>query len=55
MSEVHVHPVPPDFAARAVVNAGDYRALYEESVRDPEGFWAKIAGRIDWYRFPTRI
>ena len=52
---VHRHPVPEAFAARAVVKAADYRASYDESIRDPEGFWAKVAKRIDWYRFPTRI
>ncbi len=51
----YVHPVPEEFAARAVVSAADYEAAYGESVRDPAGFWAKIAQRIDWYRFPTRI
>ena len=51
----YVHPVPQEFAAQAVVKAADYQAAYEESIRDPAGFWAKIAKRIDWYRFPTRI
>ena len=51
----YVHPVPEEFAAQAVVKASDYQAAYEESVRDPAGFWAKVARRIDWYRFPTRI
>jgi acetyl-CoA synthetase len=37
------------------VKAADYEASYEESVRDPEGFWAKVAERVDWYRFPKRI
>jgi len=52
---VHKHPVPKEFAARAVVKAADYRAMYDESVRDPEAFWSRIAKRIDWIRFPTRI
>jgi acetyl-CoA synthetase len=51
----HIHPVPEAFAARAVVKAADYKAAYEASVRDPGAFWAKIAKRIDWYRFPTQI
>src|SRR5688572_30557874 len=51
----YVHPVPQEFAARAVVKAADYQAAYEESIRDPAGFWAKIARRIDWFRFPVRI
>jgi len=53
--QVKTHPVPESFAARAVVREPDYRAQYEESVRDPAGFWARIAKRIDWMRFPTRI
>ncbi len=42
--EVGKHPAPLD-----------YQALYGESLRDPEGFWARVADRIDWYRRPTRI
>ena len=52
---VHKHPVPEAFAAQAHVKSADYQAMYQESVRDPEGFWARIAKRIDWMRFPTRI
>lgn len=52
---VHKYPVPEAFARDARVKAADYEAMYRESVRDPEGFWARIAKRIDWIRFPTRI
>jgi acetyl-CoA synthetase len=52
---VHKHPVPEAFARDARVKGADYDAMYRESVRDPEGFWARIAKRIDWFRFPTRI
>jgi 4-hydroxybutyrate---CoA ligase (AMP-forming) len=27
-----------------------YRQLYGESVRDPEGFWSKVAAELVWYR-----
>ena len=53
--KVHKHPVPAAFAAGAVVKAADYEAMYRESMQDPDGFWARIAKRIDWMRFPTRI
>ncbi len=53
--QVHKHPVPEAFARDARVKAADYDAMYRESLRDPEGFWARIAKRIDWMRFPTRI
>jgi acetyl-CoA synthetase len=49
------YPIPESFAAGAAVKAADYAAMYAESVRDPAGFWARIAKRIDWMRFPTKI
>ena len=27
-----------------------YREMYKRSVRDPEGFWAEQADRLDWYK-----
>lgn len=50
-----VYPASQDFVARAAIRADDYARLYAESVRDPEGFWARVAERIDWFRRPTRI
>ncbi len=50
-----LHPVDPAFAAKAHVRKDDYERLYAESVADPEGFWAKIAERLDWIRKPTKI
>ncbi|HEY7740767.1 MAG TPA: acetate--CoA ligase, partial [Steroidobacteraceae bacterium] len=52
---VHKHPVPAAFAAQANVRLADYESMYRESVQDPAGFWARIAKRIEWMRFPTRI
>ncbi len=52
---VKTYPVPESFAAGAVVKEVEYKAMYEESVRDPDAFWARIAKRIDWMRFPTKI
>jgi len=45
-----LHPVSPEFAARARVKASDYDKLYAESVRDPEGFWKRTAQRLDWIK-----
>lgn len=33
----------------------DYDSLYEESLSDPRGFWAKQAERLDWAVKPTDI
>ena len=34
---------------------GDYRATYERSLRDPEGFWREQSGLVDWIRKPQQI
>ncbi|MFO1493828.1 MAG: acetate--CoA ligase [Lysobacterales bacterium] len=51
----NVYPVPAEFAAKARYTADSYRTQYDESVRDPEGFWKRVAERLDWYKFPTEI
>ncbi|UGB38081.1 acetate--CoA ligase [Frateuria soli] len=49
-----LHPVQAAFAGKARIGKADYERLYAESVRDPEGFWAKVGQRLDWARAPTR-
>jgi acetyl-CoA synthetase len=51
----HLYPVPAEFAASARYTADTYREQYAESVNDPDGFWKRVAGRLDWYTFPTQI
>ncbi|HET7779556.1 MAG TPA: acetate--CoA ligase [Rudaea sp.] len=43
-----LHPVAAEFAAKARIRADDYAKMYAESVRDPEGFWRRVGGRLDW-------
>ncbi|HJU40832.1 MAG TPA: acetate--CoA ligase [Tahibacter sp.] len=50
-----IYPVDPAFAARARVTREQYEAQYAESVRDPEGFWRKVAGRVDWIAPFTQV
>jgi len=38
---------PPDFRARAVVQDEN---IYAEAERDPEAFWARLAGELEWSR-----
>ena len=47
------YPAPdnPD----TLTTAGDYAALYQRSVDDPEGFWAEQAQRLDWIKPFTRV
>ena len=50
-----LYPVDPAFAAKARVNREQYERGYAESLRDPEGFWANVAKRIDWISPFTRV
>lgn len=50
-----VYPIDPDFAAKARVTRESYERQYAESVKDPEGFWGKVAQRLDWFTPPTKI
>lgn len=39
-----------EFRSRAHVKSiDDYRALYEQSISDPEGYWAEQSKRIEWF------
>jgi acetyl-CoA synthetase len=50
-----IYDVPSEWTTRAYADAAAYRAMYEESMRDPDGFWQKHGGRIDWFRPFTRV
>ena len=50
-----IYPVPENFKQRAYLDAEGYEKTYRESVENPEAFWAKIAERLDWFTFPTKI
>ncbi|MEW6648419.1 MAG: acetate--CoA ligase [Pseudomonadota bacterium] len=43
MSETKVYPVPSDFAAHAHIDNAKYEAMYQQSIKDPDGFWAEQA------------
>ena len=32
-----------------------YKAEYQRSMNDPEGFWRKQAEDLDWFKFPQQI
>src|SRR6476660_544667 len=50
-----IHPVPSGRKSRAYVDDAKYRAMYQRSLKDPNGFWAEEAKRLHWYRAPTKI
>ncbi|GLK76800.1 acetyl-coenzyme A synthetase [Methylopila jiangsuensis] len=54
MSE-KLHPVTPEWAERAFVDAATYDADYARSIQDPEGYWGEIAKRVDWIKPFTTV
>ena len=50
-----VYPVSAEWAQRAYVNNDAYKAMYERSVKDPNGFWGEHGKRIDWIKPFTKV
>ena len=50
MSEDLVFPVPPEWAARAHMDAAGYEAALKAVENDPDAFWTKVASRLDWMK-----
>jgi acetyl-CoA synthetase len=50
-----VYEVPKEWASRAYIDDAKYKALYARSIKDPDGFWAEEAKRIDWTKPFTKV
>ena len=56
-AEPRVFPPPAGFSAKAHIKSMEqYRAMYDRSVKDPEGFWGEIAERdFHWQKKWTKV
>jgi acetyl-CoA synthetase len=45
-----IFPVLEAQVAKAHINSSQYESLYQESIRNPDTFWAEIAERLDWIK-----
>jgi acetyl-CoA synthetase len=45
-----IYPVADEFASLAKLKRADYERLYQESIADPGGFWARMGRRLDWIK-----
>ena len=51
MSDEKIYKVPANFAALSLLSDQQYQQMYQQSVDDPQGFWAEQAQTfVDWYR-----
>ena len=55
MSSTSLFPVPEDLARTAWVDAATYARLYEQSLKDPDGFWREQGKRLHWMKPYTKI
>jgi acetyl-CoA synthetase len=46
-------PPSPEVVKHALLNAAQFNALYERSLREPEKFWLEQARTLDWFKPPT--
>ncbi len=47
LQEDRTFPPTPAFVEQANISDPN---VYEEALRDPEGFWAKFAEELDWFK-----
>ena len=51
MSADKVYPVPTSVSSTAHIDAAKYESMYQESINNPEGFWAEQADKfVTWYK-----
>jgi acetyl-CoA synthetase len=50
-----VYEIPADWAKRAFIDSKKYRAMYDRSLADPNGFWGEQAKRIHWFKAFTKV
>jgi acetyl-CoA synthetase len=56
LQEHRVFDPPADFQSKAhIPSLAAYEALYREADADPEGFWAKIAAELHWFKKWDRV
>jgi acetyl-CoA synthetase len=55
MSDTAFFPVPDETAASAWIDAAKYQRMYEDSIADPQRFWAEHGRRIDWIKPFTKV
>ena len=46
---------PADFVAQASLSAEQYRAMYDQSLQDPDAFWGNVAGELHWQSPWSRV
>jgi acetyl-CoA synthetase len=51
--ESRTFPPSPATIQHALINAAQYDAMYQRSLREPEKFWLEQARTLEWFKQPT--
>lgn len=55
MSAKKLYPVPEPYKENTLLTPEQYETMYQQSVNDPDAFWAEQMTQIEWYKKPTII
>jgi acetyl-CoA synthetase len=55
MANTSLFPVPSGVAEHAWIDDAKYRALYRQSIADPDKFWGEQGRRLDWIKPYTKV
>jgi acetyl-CoA synthetase len=53
MQENRTFPPPAEAVSRAHINAAQYQAMYESSIKEPDKFWLEQSATLEWFKKPT--
>ncbi len=53
LQENRTFPPSKEVMKRAYINAEQYEAMYERSIKEPDKFWLEQAGVLDWFKKPA--
>ena len=53
LTEKRKFPPSKELIEQALLNAEQYKKMYDRSVEDPDGFWLEQAKTLDWFKEPT--
>ncbi len=51
--ESRTFPPSPEVVKHALLNAAQFEAMYQRSLREPDAFWLEQARTLEWFKPPT--
>ena len=55
MPDTSLFPVAENNARTAWIDAARYERMYDQSIRDPQGFWREEGKRLHWMKPYSKV